>query len=164
MTLHCAKGLEFPVVFLTGLEEGVFPHNRSLTSQYNLEEERRLCYVGMTRAMDRLYLTYSWRRNMDGKTKFNKVSRFFSEIPKKYLEKSEMPFSGLIINNEENTKQKDQYLEVDDCIYHPDWGEGTIVNKKEAGNDCYLTVNFKISGIKRLSLKYAPIKKIEKES
>ena len=164
MTLHCAKGLEFPVVFLTGLEEGVFPHNRSLTSQSNLEEERRLCYVGMTRAMDKLYLTYSWRRNMDGKTKFNKVSRFFTEIPKKYLEKSEILSNGLMTNREENIKQEDKYLEVNDCIYHPDWGEGTIVNKKEAGNDCYITVYFKISGIKRLSLKYAPIKKIEKES
>jgi len=100
---------------------------------------------------------------MDGKTKFNKVSRFFSEIPKKYLEKSEILSNRLVMNREENIKRENKYLEVNDCIYHPDWGEGTIVNKKETGNDCYITVYFKISGIKRLSLKYAPIKKIEKD-
>ncbi len=166
MTLHCAKGLEFPVVFLTGLEEGIFPHARSMTSSRDLEEERRLCYVGMTRAMNRLYLTYSWRRNIDGKTKFNKVSRFFKEIPKKYLGKSEMLFNNNIYDLNENkiSKKEKIQLTVDDFINHPDWGDGIIINKKKAGDDYYITVNFYNSGIKRLSLKYAPIKKIEKNT
>ncbi|GAI75516.1 unnamed protein product, partial [marine sediment metagenome] len=87
MTLHSAKGLEFPVVFITGFEEGIFPHSRSLNSGEELEEERRLCYVGMTRAKERIYLTYAWRRNLNGNTLFNSVSRFISEIPKHLIEK-----------------------------------------------------------------------------
>lgn len=163
MTLHCAKGLEFPVVFLTGLEEGIFPHNRSFSSQVELEEERRLCYVGMTRAIDLLYLTYTWRRNMDGKTVFNKTSRFFSEIPKRYLDKAKILSNGFNINSGYETLKRDKKeLFIDDVVCHPDWGEGSIINKKETGNDCYVTVNFKFYGIKRLSLKYAPLKKVEK--
>jgi len=166
MTLHCAKGLEFPVVFLTGLEEGIFPHNRSFSSQIDLEEERRLCYVGMTRAMDILYFTYSWQRNVDGKTQFNKLSRFFTEIPKKYLEKTIISTSCSDLNphNDRNISNENRSIDIDDNISHPDWGKGLIISKKEAGDDCYVTVNFKTYGIKRLSLKYAPIKKIEKNS
>jgi DNA helicase-2/ATP-dependent DNA helicase PcrA len=161
MTLHCAKGLEFPVVFLTGLEEGIFPHSKSLTNHIDLEEERRLCYVGMTRAMNRLYLTFSWRRNLDGKTRFNRVSRFFKEIPVKYLEKSEILPNNIVHNPGENRISKEEKIKltIDDCIFHADWGEGTILNKKKVGDDYYITVNFKNKGIKSLSLKYAPIKK-----
>lgn len=165
MTLHCAKGLEFPVVFLTGLEEGIFPHNRSIASQIDLEEERRLCYVGMTRAMERLYLTYSWRRNIDGRTKFNQVSRFFHEIPAEYLERIKMIPTELMGKTKKNFDNHLNKINLDDWIYHPDWGKGSVLNKKEAGNDdCYITVHFQTVGIKRLSLKYAPIKKIEKDS
>jgi DNA helicase-2/ATP-dependent DNA helicase PcrA len=81
MTLHSAKGLEFPVVFITGMEEGVFPHSRALTEPGELEEERRLCYVGITRAMERLYLTHCWKRNIYGSAHYNKPSRFLEEIP-----------------------------------------------------------------------------------
>jgi len=81
MTLHSAKGLEFPVVFLVGLEEGVFPHNRALLEESELEEERRLCYVGMTRARELLYLTHAWERTIYGNTVYNSPSRFLSEIP-----------------------------------------------------------------------------------
>ncbi|MBE3587660.1 MAG: DNA helicase PcrA [Thermoanaerobacteraceae bacterium] len=81
MTLHSAKGLEFPVVFLVGMEEGVFPHSRSLTEPAELEEERRLCYVGITRARERLYLTHSWQRTLYGVTRHNDPSRFLEEIP-----------------------------------------------------------------------------------
>jgi len=162
MTLHCAKGLEFPTVFLTGLEEGIFPHNKSLANQSDLEEERRLCYVGMTRAMERLYLTYSWRRNIDGRTKFSQVSRFFHEIPGEYTEKLELLPQAFFGDINKNTNKINEYLEVDDWINHPDWGDGKIISKKDAGNDQYITVHFKFKGIKRLSLKYAPIKKTEK--
>lgn len=86
MTLHSAKGLEFPVVFLVGMEEGLFPHNMSLMEN-NLEEERRLCYVGITRAKERLYLTNAKRRMLYGKENMNIPSRFISEIDEKLIEK-----------------------------------------------------------------------------
>ena len=81
MTLHSAKGLEYPVVFLVGMEDGVFPHFRSLTEPAELEEERRLAYVGITRAQQRLYLTHAWRRQIFGNTQYNPPSRFLDEIP-----------------------------------------------------------------------------------
>ena len=88
MTLHSAKGLEFPVVFLVGLEEGVFPHLRALTEPDELEEERRLCYVGITRARERLYLTHAWCRTLFGGTQYNPPSRFLDEIPAELVEES----------------------------------------------------------------------------
>ena len=88
MTLHAAKGLEFPVVFMVGMEEGLFPHSRSLMDKHELEEERRLCYVGMTRAKENLYLTYSRKRLFFGQKTMNIVSRFILELPEGTLEKS----------------------------------------------------------------------------
>ncbi len=88
MTFHAAKGLEFPVVFMAGLEESVFPHMRALTEPRELEEERRLCYVGITRARERLYLTHAWQRNLYGGTQYNAPSRFFNEIPESLVEDS----------------------------------------------------------------------------
>lgn len=158
MTLHCVKGLEFPVIFLTGFEEGLFPHQKSLTNQLELEEERRLCYVGMTRAMERLYITYSWRRNIDGKTAFRQPSRFLNEIPPNCTEKVE--FIPPEFPDFKNLNKKD--IQIENWILHPDWGEGIITNIKETTDDLYITVQFKDFGIKRLSLKYAPIKKINR--
>jgi DNA helicase-2/ATP-dependent DNA helicase PcrA len=86
MTLHSAKGLEFPVVFLIGAEEGVFPHIRALTEPTEMEEERRLAYVGITRAMRRLYLSHAWSRQLHGTTQYNPPSRFFDEIPAELIE------------------------------------------------------------------------------
>src|SRR5258707_7774776 len=86
MTLHSAKGLEFPVVFLCGMEEGLFPHQRSLTDLDGLEEERRLCYVGMTRAMRQLYLTWAEQRRLHGVDSYGQASRFVREIPEELLE------------------------------------------------------------------------------
>ncbi|HAG10736.1 MAG TPA: DNA helicase PcrA [Desulfotomaculum sp.] len=94
MTLHSAKGLEFPNVFLIGLEEGVFPYSRSLDEQFELEEERRLCYVGITRAKRQLYLTHCWQRTLYGVTRFNKPSRFLEEIPERLI----MPEDSLNID------------------------------------------------------------------
>ena len=86
MTLHSAKGLEFPVVFIPGMEEGIFPGNQSMFSEEDLEEERRLAYVGITRAKKKLYLSAAKRRMMQGRTQFNKVSRFIDEIPEQLLQ------------------------------------------------------------------------------
>ena len=83
MTLHIAKGLEFPVVFIVGMEDGVFPHFRSMTDQHELEEERRLAYVGITRAQQRLYLTHAWSRTLFGQTNYNPPSRFLGELPRR---------------------------------------------------------------------------------
>ena len=87
MTLHNAKGLEFPIVFMVGMEEGLFPHARSMMEPMELEEERRLCYVGMTRAQKRLYLTYACARMIYGATSANQPSRFLSDIPQELTEK-----------------------------------------------------------------------------
>jgi DNA helicase-2/ATP-dependent DNA helicase PcrA len=86
MTLHSAKGLEFPVVFLVGCEEGIFPHIRALTEPAEMEEERRLAYVGITRAMRRLYMSHAWSRQLFGSTQYNPPSRFFDEIPEALIE------------------------------------------------------------------------------
>ena len=89
MTLHTAKGLEYPIVFITGMEEGVFPHLRSLGEPEELEEERRLCYVGVTRARERLYISYAWCRSLWGETQYNSPSRFVGEIPDQLVRTSE---------------------------------------------------------------------------
>ena len=158
MTLHSAKGLEFPVVFITGFEEGIFPHSRSVNKEEELEEERRLCYVGMTRAKEKLYLTYAWRRNLNGNTLFNSVSRFLNEIPKHLQEKvsvekvEEIPSLNKI-------KEKIK-VEVGDKIRHADWGIGTVLDKIGTENDIFITVDFKKVGLKKLSMNYAPLEKL----
>lgn len=158
MTLHSAKGLEFPVVFITGFEEGIFPHSRSLNSEEELEEERRLCYVGMTRAKERLYLTYAWRRNLNGNTLFNSVSRFISEIPKHLKEKADIE-KGKEIPSLDNRREKIE-VAVGDKIRHVDWGIGTILNKIDTENDIFITVDFERVGLKKLSVNFAPLEKI----
>jgi DNA helicase-2/ATP-dependent DNA helicase PcrA len=89
MTLHIAKGLEFPIVFMVGMEDGIFPHFRSMTDTHELEEERRLAYVGITRAQERLYLTHAWSRTLYGQTQFNPPSRFLGEIPQHLIDARE---------------------------------------------------------------------------
>jgi len=159
MTLHSAKGLEFPVVFITGFEEGIFPHSRSLNSSEELEEERRLCYVGMTRAEERLYLTYAWRRNLNGNTLFNSVSRFFSEIPK-YLKEKAGKEKGEEIPSLDNNKEKIEVV-VGDKIRHVDWGMGIILNKIVTASDIFITVDFERVGLKKLSMNFAPLEKVK---
>jgi DNA helicase-2/ATP-dependent DNA helicase PcrA len=158
MTLHSAKGLEFPVVFITGFEEGIFPHSRSLNSGEELEEERRLCYVGMTRAKERLYLTYTWRRNLNGNTLFNSVSRFLSEIPKHLKEKVGIE-KGEEIPSLDNRREKIEVI-VGDKIRHVDWGIGVILNKIDTEDDIFITVDFERVGLKKLSVNFAPLEKI----
>lgn len=158
MTLHSAKGLEFPVVFITGFEEGIFPHSRSLNSGEELEEERRLCYVGMTRAKERLYLTYAWRRNLNGNTLFNSVSRFLSEIPKHLIEKVGIE-KGEEILSLDNRREKIEVI-VGDKIRHADWGIGIILNKTDTESDIFITVDFERVGLKKLSVNFAPLEKV----
>lgn len=157
MTLHSAKGLEFPVVFITGFEEGIFPHSRSLNSSEELEEERRLCYVGMTRAKERLYFTYAWRRNLNGNTLFNSVSRFLTEIPKHLKEKVGIE-KGEEIPSLDNKREKIE-VAVGGKIRHADWGIGVILDKTDTESDIFVTVDFERVGLKKLSVNFAPLEK-----
>ncbi len=167
MTMHAAKGLEFPIVFLTGLEEGVFPHTRALTDMTELEEERRLAYVGVTRAMDRIYLSFAARRTLFGNTFSHPKSRFIEEMPSieviggvgigprpgggRWREVSIHENAGAGVGMELNPGDK---------VRHPKWGEGTVVNTVGAGGDGLLTINFPNVGQKMVMLKYAPLEKV----
>lgn len=146
MTLHSAKGLEFPVVFMTGMEEGVFPHSLSIGEREELEEERRLCYVGMTRAKKYLYLTSAEIRTLYGHTNSNEISRFVKEIPEEYLE----PVTKAEVIFERGEK-----------VWHAKWGEGIVqeVRPLEDG-ETELVVVFNEIGKKHLLAKYAGLEKL----
>ncbi|HET6275780.1 MAG TPA: DUF3553 domain-containing protein [Candidatus Cybelea sp.] len=168
MTLHSAKGLEFPSVFLTGLEEGVFPHSRTLTEPTEVEEERRLAYVGITRAIDRLFLTYAARRALFGNTYAYPKSRFLEEIPSiEVLESGSVPLprpSGgrwrEVAIHESAGAGVHLGLKGGDRVRHPKWGEGKIDSIVGAGGDGLVTIDFPNVGQKMLMLKYAPLEKI----
>lgn len=170
MTLHSAKGLEFPVVFLAGLEEGVFPHSRSLLEPGELEEERRLCYVGVTRAMERLYLTHCWKRTLFGTERYNKASRFLEEIPPRLLssddfldEASEKRQSGTKragVKGAKKISDAHKYI-LGDRVRHCKWGQGLIVGVRGEGDDTEYQVAFPDQGIKVLLAKYAPLEKAD---
>jgi len=168
MTLHGAKGLEFSHVFLTGLEEGVFPHSRALTDMPELEEERRLAYVGVTRAMDRLFLTYAQRRALFGNTYAYPKSRFIEEMPGLEVLESDSivlprPSGGRwreVAIHESAGAGMSMKLKDGDRVRHPKWGEGTIRGLVGAGGDGLITIDFPNVGQKMLMLKYAPLEKI----
>jgi DNA helicase II / ATP-dependent DNA helicase PcrA len=168
MTLHSAKGLEFPSVFLTGLEEGIFPHSRTLTEPDELEEERRLAYVGITRAIDRLFLTYASRRALFGNTYAYPKSRFLEEIPGLELLESDSvplprPAGGRwreVAIHESAGAGVHLGLKDGDRVRHPKWGEGRIESIVGAGGDGLVTIDFPNVGQKMLMLKYAPLEKI----
>lgn len=170
MTMHAAKGLEFPIVFLTGLEEGVFPHTRALTDMTELEEERRLAYVGVTRAMDRIYLSFAARRTLFGNTFSHPKSRFIEEMP------SVEVIGGIGIGprpgggrwrevsiHENAGAGVGMDLNAGDRVRHPKWGEGTVVEVVGAGGDGLLSINFPNVGQKMVMLKYAPLEKVVPE-
>jgi len=146
MTLHSAKGLEFPVVFMTGMEEGVFPHSLSMGEREELEEERRLCYVGMTRAKRYLYLTSAEIRTLYGHTNSNELSRFVKEIPEEYIE----PVTKIEVTFERGER-----------VWHSRWGEGIVqeVRPLEDG-ETELVVVFNEIGKKHLLAKYAGLEKL----
>lgn len=183
MTLHSAKGLEFPVVFLVGMDEGVFPHSRAQVDLVELEEERRLCYVGITRAQDKLYLTNAWRRTLYGKSQYNPPSRFLDEIPPELLTKKD-PIdggdtaskgsmgssigsgsmrSGSISDSKaisQSGGNADKSYILGDKVEHSKFGLGTIVGIKGEGGSAELTIAFPQAGLKKLIAEYAPLKKV----
>ncbi|MFI6281370.1 DNA helicase PcrA [Streptomyces sp. NPDC050988] len=187
MTLHTAKGLEFPVVFLTGMEDGVFPHMRALGQTKELEEERRLAYVGITRARERLYLTRSSMRSAWGQPSYNPPSRFLEEIPETHLEwkrtgslgaVSSAPVSGVAASLSSSrsrsaasgasgfatrrgaTDKPVVSLAVGDRVTHDQFGLGTVVGVKGTGANAEATVDFGEEKPKRLLLRYAPVEKL----
>ncbi|QIQ03094.1 DNA helicase PcrA [Streptomyces liangshanensis] len=184
MTLHTAKGLEFPVVFLTGLEDGVFPHMRALGQVKELEEERRLAYVGITRARERLYLTRSSMRSAWGQPAYNPPSRFLEEIPGQHLEWKRTgaqipagPTSGITSSLSSSAARSRSggasgfatrrtadkpviALVVGDRVTHDQFGLGTVMAVTGTGADAQATVDFGDEKPKRLLLRYAPVEKL----
>ena len=165
MTLHSAKGLEFPLVFISGCEEGLFPHKRSLEDPRQLAEERRLCYVGITRAMERLYLTHAEVRNMYGMESFSPISRFIKEIPDEFKYEirmsSEKPkTSGFVPKIVGGTEFNGEDFSLGDLVSHDVFGEGIILNYEGEGANARVEVNFSKEGIKWLVLSFAKLKKV----
>ncbi|MDT2764517.1 DNA helicase PcrA [Enterococcus asini] len=183
MTLHAAKGLEFPVVFLVGMEEGVFPLSRAMMEEAELEEERRLAYVGITRAEEALYLTNALSRTLYGKTQYNRPSRFVSEIesellqgkgneapgekkapaatfaPKVFKPHYKQPVTTGVPGKKE-TSAAGVTWKVGDKVEHKKWGQGTVVRVGGSQKDLELDVAFPSQGIKRLLAAFAPITKV----
>ena len=185
MTIHSAKGLEFPIVFLSGLEEGLFPGMRSMESDDDIEEERRLCYVAITRAKEQLYITKTISRTIHGKTMPTTASRFFREIPVEYLEdkttlqpKVAKVMQDLGVRNAAAPK-KEVYMtkgfgssvkssgstdyskfKAGDAVEHRTFGRGEILKATPCGNDCILEIQFESIGFKRLMAAFAKVKKI----
>jgi ATP-dependent DNA helicase UvrD/PcrA len=167
MTLHNAKGLEFGVVFIIGLEDGVFPHYRSMGEPAQLEEERRLMYVGVTRAQERLYLTHAWSRTLFGSTSFNPPSRFLGEIPSELLRAiDEAEFAGgsggsvSPIRDAVHGVRELPQVSAGDTVEHDKWGEGVVLAVSGSGTEAEVTVRFDDAGEKRLLLAYAPLKRV----
>ena len=189
MTFHAAKGLEFPAVFMAGMEEGLFPHSRTLLDDTEIEEERRTCYVGITRAERRLYLTYARQRTIYGRTEMSRPSRFLAEIPEELVEHKEADFFGGTdlrapsnIWSERSTRtERKRYMppqqhtaadgsvirpdasaafKAGDAVRHSKWGDGRIVAISGSGEDAELSIAFPGEGIKKFVQKYAPILKL----
>jgi len=158
MTLHNAKGLEFPVVFLTGLEEGLFPHQRSLADLEGLEEERRLCYVGMTRAMRQLYLSYAEQRRLHGIDSFGQVSRFVREVPEGLIEevRPRVQVSRPIAVGRFRAEEPEVAgVRLGARVRHGKFGDGVILNVEGSGAHARVQVNFERQGTKWLMVQYA---------
>ncbi len=188
MTLHGAKGLEFPVVVMLGMEDGIFPHMRSMTDPDEMEEERRLAYVGITRAMEKLYVTHAWARMLFGQTQYNPPSRFLDEIPAELIEEAEgsrgskrglkssvFGSSGTVSSFSGRDRKVDTALKprgpipsgadslnlkVGDDVAHKKWGEGVILDLRGSGDKTEVVVNFGAVGEKTLLLAWAPLEKV----
>lgn len=182
MTMHSAKGLEFPIIFLPGFEEGLFPGNQAIYNQEELEEERRLAYVGITRAKKELYIINAQTRMLFGTTNRNKISRFSAEIPEELVEKTENKtifsnnFNDIKLNYKKSTKSiyssakifnhiekpndspKTSFI-IGDIVIHKVFGQGKVVSAKVMGNDTLLEIDFDKVGIKKLMANYAKLEK-----
>lgn len=176
MTIHSAKGLEFPVVFIAGMEERLFPGTRSISDPEALDEERRLCYVAMTRAKEKLYITKTETRFMYGKTESSMTSRFWKEIPEEFVEDVSpkkksiyeyVPDRPKKKNNfwnsaaQANKKSSGSALSVGDRVRHKTFGEGTIIKSDGNKNATVLQVDFDSIGLKTLIAEYAKLEKVE---
>lgn len=159
MTLHSAKGLEFPLVFLVGVEEGLFPHSMSTEEPGRLEEERRLCYVGITRAMRKLYLSYAESRRIHGQEKYHSPSRFLRELPSEVLEEVRMPGSQSRWQPASASRQvaNEAGVALGQRVRHERFGEGTVLNCEGQGPQLRVHVNFDQVGSKWLVLAYAKL-------
>jgi DNA helicase-2/ATP-dependent DNA helicase PcrA len=175
MTLHTAKGLEFPTVFLTGMEEGIFPHSRTLGDPEELQEERRLAYVGLTRARENLFITRAEYRSSWGAPNYNAPSRFLSEIPDSVIEWNEVQEKASPISSSNRSSIRRNFaapkptgksssntmqLEIGERVSHDTFGLGTVVAVTGAGDRAEATINFGSFGEKRLLLRYAPVEKL----
>ena len=182
MTLHAAKGLEFPIVFLIGMEEKIFPLSRSLMEEAELEEERRLAYVGITRAEESLYLTNAFSRTLYGKTQYNQPSRFVAEIDDSLLNAVGMqpqpkasysnPFQSKVmqpkyqhatrepVTSKTASGGENESWNPGDKVQHKKWGVGTVVKVSGNAKDVELDIAFPQQGVKRLLAAFAPIEKI----
>jgi DNA helicase-2/ATP-dependent DNA helicase PcrA len=172
ITLHQAKGLEFPAVFILGLEEGILPHRRSFNDPEEMEEERRLCYVGITRAKKRLYLLRSYRRSLFGGSTANPPSRFLQDIsphlisPRGLWEESPTPGASPDFNQDSQPLPQplsNLVLKVGDHVHHSKFGPGIVMNCLPTKDDQELTVAFEEAGVKKLLASLAPLEKIEKD-
>ena len=182
MTLHAAKGLEFPCVFLVGLEEGIFPLSRALLEQDELEEERRLAYVGITRAEEKLFITNASSRTLYGRTQYNRPSRFIKEIDETVIEtvNKQMNYQGSkpanrsygnrssysqpankVVHNTIETGGEKGMWQPGDKAEHKKWGVGTVVKVSGTSKDLELDIAFPAQGIKRLLAAFAPITKVD---
>ena len=182
MTLHTAKGLEFPTVFLSGMEEGVFPHNRAIGEKDELEEERRLAYVGLTRAQRNLYVSRSQYRSVWGAPNYNPASRFLQEIPEELIDwqsanqslvssksgigsektniKMRSNFAASAKSKSTKPKNQTMQLTVGERVSHDTFGLGTVVAVNGDGDRAEATIDFGSAGEKRLLLRYAPVEKL----
>ena len=180
MTMHSAKGLEFENVFIVGAEENIFPGYRSLGDMYELEEDRRLCYVAITRAKRKLYITTAASRLLYGQTQHNKMSRFIEEIPGEYMEYNDKTMKTAMSERTYGGRKQSTYLQdrsaaqaaksaaapaaetfaPGDRVNHRKFGEGTVITASPLGNDTLLEISFDEGGTKKLAAAYAKITKI----
>ncbi len=165
MTLHSAKGLEFPVVFLAGMEDGLFPHQRSVADLAGLEEERRLCYVGMTRAMRQLYITYAEQRRLYGVDTYGQPSRFISELPAELIEevRPRLQVSRPVFVKRSATLEESPSpaMRMGSRVRHSKFGDGVVLNFEGNGPHARIQVNFERQGTKWLMLSYANLVRVE---
>jgi DNA helicase-2/ATP-dependent DNA helicase PcrA len=163
MTMHSAKGLEFPLVFMSGLEDGLFPHQRSIADPNGLEEERRLCYVGITRAKQTLYVTYAEQRRLHGMDNFSQPSRFIAEIPDEYVEeiRPRVQVTRPVRSMSRSSKSRSTApgaelgIRLGQRVRHGKFGDGVILNCEGQGAHARVEVNFETAGTKWLVLSYA---------